>query len=231
MSKFSKGYLYLFFIIFTPIFFLALGASLLFNMTFLYTASFDKYNVSDATQLSEQELKKVASEIQKYFNNGQEYLVITVADLSGDIFVLFDEREQEHMKDVKEIVHLAYGTSVLLLATFVILLFIVYKKKLKEAHAWLIWGGLGTAAAVALCVLLAIADFDSFFNFLHSLFFSEKNSWVFAPDYYLVALFPPDFWIDIGILIGGLIFTGALIMIFIGFWRSGLIYRKIKTYK
>jgi len=215
--------------VFTPIFFLALGASLLFNMTFIYTAGFDKYNVSDTVQLSEHELKKAASEIQKYFNNNQEYLVITVTDLSGDTFMLFDVREQEHMKDVKDVVRLAYSTIVLLLITFVIVLFIAYRRKLKEADTWLICGGIGTIAAVALCALLAIADFDSLFNFLHSLFFLENNSWVFTSDSYLVALFPSNFWVDMSMLVGSLAFVGALIMIFTGLRRSTLMYMKAKT--
>ena len=226
MQKFAQWYTYIFFIVFAPLLFLSLGASLLFNMTFIYTAGFDKYNVGDNAQLSRQELKRVASAIQKYFNNDQEYLIITVADLSGDTFVLFDAHEQEHMKDVKKVVHLAYSASALLLTTFIIVLFVARQRKLKETNAWLIWGGMGAAAAVALCALLAVADFDSFFNFLHSLFFKENGSWVFSPDSYLITLFPTGFWVDMGMLIGGLAFVNALIMIFIGLRRNTLIYRK-----
>ena len=57
-------------------------------------------------------------------------------------------------------------------------------------------------AVIALFALLAlwvVVDFNGFFAAFHSLF-SSAGTWTFSYDSLLICMYPPDFWISMGIL-------------------------------
>ncbi len=77
------------------------------NSLWLYKYGFEKYNISKTTGLSDSELEKVAAGLISYFNSGEEYISLTVLKDSRP-FVLFNQREVTHLKDVKGLIRLDY---------------------------------------------------------------------------------------------------------------------------
>ena len=59
--------------------------------------------------------------------------------------------------------------------------------------------------AILVIVIFAfwfIANFESFFTWIHSLFF-QAGTWTFSSDSLLIAMFPEQFWREMGIVWGG----------------------------
>ncbi len=85
----------------------------------------------------------------------------------------------------------------------------------------LLAGGIVALAVVLLAlVVVATADFDVLFNWLHGLFFA-KDSWFFPDDCLLIRALPLPFWegagmlwgASIGVLAGASIVMGSLLMV------------------
>jgi integral membrane protein (TIGR01906 family) len=116
---------------------------------------------------------------------------------------LFNERELNHMEDVKNLIvnslHLWYLSIVILL----LLALLAYRQQwiptyingLRRGGVWMI--GLAVALGLIAGVGITINPdvFWEFFTFFHTLFF-EGNSWLFYYSDTLIRLFPIRFWQD-----------------------------------
>jgi integral membrane protein (TIGR01906 family) len=212
-----KWFARLFFVIATPVFFLTLAAVVLVNVTPLYSAGFKRFHVDTATNISEEQLKEIAKEIRYYFNNSEKYLQITVSDKHGHEFELFDENEQMHMADVKNLVRLGYGTTVILGLSLIGLIAVGFGRRLPEVSIWLKLGGAATMASVGIVAVLAATNFESLFDFFHQVFF-KTGTWIFdQPGQYLAVLFPQAFWMEMSFLAGVLATIGGAATFFVGF--------------
>ena len=101
------------FILCLPILLISISIGLAVNSLRLYQYGFEKYNVSQTAGLDEAELEKAARGLISYFSSGEEYINLTVVK-DGKPFVLFNQREVAHLKDVKGLIWFDYY---LLLAT------------------------------------------------------------------------------------------------------------------
>ncbi len=141
-----------------------------------------------------------------------------LADLKfDDGSPLFNERELEHMQDVKRItrdgLRLWYLTLAMLLGL----------GAWARARQWLpaflqgLWRGgwltIGLAGAVGLVVLVGMtASPDLFWNFFtafHGIFF-QGDSWLFAYSDTLIRLYPIRFWQDAFLAAAGIVLGGGL---------------------
>jgi len=77
------------------------------NSRVLYNYGFDKYAVSETTDLAEEEVDKVARGLIQYFGSNQESISLVV-EREGEPFELFNAREVLHLEDVKGLFHLDY---------------------------------------------------------------------------------------------------------------------------
>lgn len=70
------------------------------------------------------------------------------------------------------------------------------KRRLGAVLTWTGWLVVGLFAALALWVAI---DFNGFFAAFHSLFFAA-GTWTFAWDSLLICMYPPNFWIGMGVV-------------------------------
>jgi len=173
-----------------------------FNSLWLYKNGFKKYNVSQVTGLSEAELEKAARGLISYFNSDEEYISLTVIK-DGQPFVLFNQREVAHLKDVKGLVqldyHLLLGAAIYVGAYAGIYLF---RRRRRRRLAWGVVGGSSIALGmmIALGIGSTVQGFDQLFTQFH-LFAFANEFWMLDPTKdYLIMLFPEGFWYDIAML-------------------------------
>lgn len=104
---------------------------------------------------------------------------------------VFNERERQHLLDVKVLVHNAFDFLFLLLVFFFVL--VCYNHKLNKGRNWgqiLVYSGMITAG---LPVFLYFMPFEFLFAAFHSVFFAGK-SWIFAQGSALTEVYPIEFW-------------------------------------
>ena len=144
-----------------------------------------------------------------YLSNwsGPRYLGDLV-DQSGDR--LFKDGEVSHMADVKAVILSTFGagTALILLA----LIAVIY---LKRRHNGGVRRGLFAGSIVTLAIIiglgsLAVLGWEQFFTEFHRIFFAN-GTWTFSLQDTLIRLFPGQFWMDAGIVIGGLVLLASLV--------------------
>jgi integral membrane protein (TIGR01906 family) len=115
---------------------------------------------------------------------------------------LYNNRELQHMVDVKNVVS---GAMRVLEVSFVVLVglalwawlgkwFRTYLKGLQR-------GGIVTLAFIALIILFVLVAFDYLFVLFHEIFF-KAGTWTFLYSDTLIRLFPERFWQDTFLVVG-----------------------------
>jgi integral membrane protein (TIGR01906 family) len=194
---------------------LLLSASLAwgFNSAWLYNYGFQKYNVSQDTGLSAQELDKTAHGLINYFNSTQEYINIQVT-AQGKTFSLFTEEEQIHFKDVKALIWLDYEVLLVTLILALLYFFIFYfwqKGRFRRLFfKSLLWGSGLSIVLIGAIGIASFFDFDALFLQFHYLAFTNM---FWSAEGYMLRLFPGGFWYDAFFIMIGIM---ALLAIAIG---------------
>jgi len=171
----------------------------------LYEYGFNKYEVSAATGLDNEELLSVADQMISYFNSDEEFLDID----------LFNQREVTHLKDVKGLIQLAYHLQLASLAYIVV--YVVISFALRRGAFWrdlarrLIWGSGATIALLAVIGLWAVIDFDSLFLLFHLVSFSNEL-WQLSPGDNLLLTFPQGFFNDAALFVAAAAIGEAIII-------------------
>ena len=169
------------------------------NSLWLYQYGFEKYNVNQTTHLVDSELEKAATGLISYFNSDEEYISLTVIK-DGEPFVLFNQREVAHLKDVKGLIWLDYwvllGTLIYALGYAGVSL-LWRRRKYWRRLAWGIVGGSGITLVLMLALGLGtLFNFDQLFLQFHLISFVNEL-WQLDPTKdYLIMLFPQGFWFD-----------------------------------
>ena len=182
------------------------------NSVSLYKYGFEKYNVSQTTGLAEAELEKAATGLIRYFNSDEENISLTVVK-DGKPFVLFNEKEVAHLKDVKGLFRLDYRV---LLGTLVYALayvgFSLWRKNWRQL-AWGLAGGSGLTLALMLALGLGtLLNFNQLFLQLHFISFTNEL-WQLDPTKdYLIMLFPRGFWYDATLFCAVATAVGAVVL-------------------
>jgi integral membrane protein (TIGR01906 family) len=202
------------FILCIPIFLLTGFIAIAINSQWLYEHSFNTYGVEETTGIEAAELDKAATQIIRYFNSSEEYLSVTVIK-DGAAFVLFNEKEVAHMKDVKALVKLDYyvllGSGLYMLLYIALYLFYRRREFLRPLASAVFRGGGITIGLILILGIMAVADFDVFFTAFHMISFAN-DFWLLDPNTdYLIMLFPGGFWYDCVIFIAVAIAVSALI--------------------
>ena len=182
------------------------------NSVSLYKYGFEKYNVSQTTGLAKAELEKAATGLIRYFNSDEENISLTVVK-DGKPFVLFNEKEVAHLKDVKGLFRLDYRV---LLGTLVYALayvgFSLWRKNWRQL-AWGLAGGSGLTLALMLALGLGtLLNFNQLFLQLHFISFTNEL-WQLDPTKdYLIMLFPRGFWYDATLFCAVATAVGAVVL-------------------
>jgi integral membrane protein (TIGR01906 family) len=145
------------------------------------------------------------------FPQGQQAPAPTCQEMT-DCTHLYNDRELQHMVDVKNVVK---GAMRVLLISLIVLLilglwawlgkwFTLYLKGLQR-------GGLVTLIFIGLIILFVLVAFNYLFVLFHEIFF-KAGTWTFLYSDTLIRLFPERFWQDTFLIVGGL--TTALGLLF-----------------
>lgn len=144
-----------------------------------------------------------------------EYL-LNNADLSflaelhfDDGTPIYNERELQHMLDVKNVVQMLLRVWSINLALLALIGLWAWRAgQMNAFRAGLRWGGWLTIGLLMALGAFAAISFWQFFSWFHSLFF-EGDSWIFRYDDTLIRLFPLRFWQDAVLyIVGFAILTG-----------------------
>jgi integral membrane protein (TIGR01906 family) len=127
---------------------------------------------------------------------------------------LYNDRELEHMADVKNVVK---GAMVVLeggFALLVILAIWAWRGNWQDAYLrGLERGGILVIVLIGLIILSVLIAFNYIFIIFHEIFF-KAGTWTFLYSDTLIRLFPERFWQDTFLMVGGLSIALGLLIYF-----------------
>ena len=133
----------------------------------------------------------------------------------NDCTSLYNEREIQHMVDVKQTVQAALRVLYASLAILVVAAAWAWQAGwLDEYRHGLVRGGWLTLLLIGLILIMVIAAFGIIFVAFHEIFF-QAGTWTFLYSDTLIRLFPERFWRDTFLMVGGLTAVLAFLVIFI----------------
>ena len=164
-----------------------------------YERGFARYEVGRRTGLDTAQLSEIARAFIDYFDGRRADLTLVV-ELGGTRRLLFNEREIEHMRDVRHLMDLVRRVQ---LASAAALLgvtlagFAAGRGGFLEPLGRLCLAGAGlTLGVLVLLGGLSLLDFSEAFVQFHLLAFNN-DLWILDPRRdYLIMLFPEGFWFD-----------------------------------
>ncbi len=133
--------------------------------------------------------------------------------LPGSDRPLYNEREIDHMLDVKNLTDAIRRIAVAAAAIVGVGLAVLLVPRATRAYGWrtLFYGGLATVIALAVIALLILVAWPIFFVQFHELLFPPET-WTFSYSDSLIRLFPEQFWFDFGVLVSvGTLVLGGLV--------------------
>jgi integral membrane protein (TIGR01906 family) len=160
----------------------------------------DRYGFTQEDRL---ELAPVAVEFLASPESPEEAIRL-LGEQTFDGELLYEQRELDHMVDVKQRTDIMF--SLMWAAAAIVVLGTValaWREQTRPAA----WQGLFNGAILTGIILAAILAYiligwDSFFTRFHELLF-PPGTWTFDYSTTLIRLFPEKFWFDVGVLIGG----------------------------
>ena len=200
------------FVFAVPLFLFTASVAWAFNDPGVYHRGFQKYRISLATGIAEEDLRQVAGQIRHYFNSTDEPLLVK-ASVFGEEREIFNQREIQHMRDVKRLVWWVYaaaaGSGIYLLAATSWGVAVKGRDFLGVLAQRVIRGVALMGILVAVVGVFALTGFDSLFLKFHQLAFAN-NLWQLDPRRdYLLIIFPQGFWFDATMGVAALTVVGA----------------------
>ncbi|MEV7607041.1 TIGR01906 family membrane protein [Paenarthrobacter sp. NPDC089322] len=123
---------------------------------------------------------------------------------------LFKDTEVSHMADVKLVILSSFGAGLLLIILSIIAILYLRKRSQGGVRRGLFAGSIVTLVIIIGLAVLAVLSWQTFFTEFHRIFFAS-GTWTFSLEDTLIRLFPGQFWVDAGIVIGALVFLAATV--------------------
>ncbi|MDO9546174.1 MAG: TIGR01906 family membrane protein [Pelolinea sp.] len=128
---------------------------------------------------------------------------------------LFNDLEISHMVDVRDLTVGMLLIWRILVAIFLIAIYLGWKYKWLRAITFALGNGAKITFAIILTILIFVwLDFNQLFTVFHQIFF-EGDSWLFYLSDSLIRLFPIKFWQDLFIFIGGFCVLVSSLLLFL----------------
>jgi integral membrane protein (TIGR01906 family) len=165
----------------------------------------------DPYGLTTEERIRLAETCVDYLVTGAGIDLLADLELAGE--PAFEERELEHMVDVKRVLWWILGIGVVggLVAIGGTVALAAQPETRPRAPASLLGGSLLSLGLLAGVGGLMLARWEVFFVGFHQLLF-PPGTWAFPYSDTLIRLFPERFWIDVGMVIVGLLAVGAVVV-------------------
>ncbi|MEG0070358.1 MAG: DUF1461 domain-containing protein [Raoultibacter sp.] len=156
------------------------------------------------TLIFEDAINNAKADIQKWLPKEIDISNIDISGLAkffgttSDAVGLPDDAVK-HLDDVRGVIDKGKLAVVLAAVVALFTAIIVYLTRGRRQIGILLMGAAAfVLAAFATAGLWAAIDFNGFFAFFHSLFFKD-GTWTFSADSLLIQMYPPEFWIGMGI--------------------------------
>ena len=188
----------------------------------VYEYNWTRNQISQNTGIKIDQLNQVSDQIKDYFRDDQEKLEVLLQQPGKEVFNLFNQKEIDHMVDVKNLIRTTIlfervGLT-LLIIFFVFYLFregyISFYENLKRIIlvSFLIWSIL-----LFLIVFGMIVDFNYTFTLFHKIMFTN-DLWILDPNSdFLIMIYPQRFFLEISAAII-ILFILINIIIFLSFY-------------
>jgi len=170
----------------------------------IYEFNWDRNNISYRSNLTNNELDQVSDQIKDYFKNDDEKITINIE--RNKSINLFNQREIDHMVDVKNLIKFTLlFERISLVIIFFTLIISSYINGFKEIQrnliqiiykSFIIWSGI-----ILLIISGMVINFNYTFTLFHKIFF-RNDLWILDPrNDYLLIMFPERFFLEICIII------------------------------
>ncbi len=200
------------------------------SRTFYYK-EYDKLGVAEDIGISAQDLRE-ATDVLLSYTEGKRDDMLIYAEIKGERAPVFNQRETDHMVDVRELFINAKKVGFICLiagAAVLIALFFAAKDKRAVFSGYLLgnWIFLG---AVAVIVIYAALDFNSFWTNFHHVFFTKNDFWILDPRTdNLILMVPEQFFSDLVFrIVAVFLAVAAALAVFSGVMSSVFKKRKKK---
>jgi integral membrane protein (TIGR01906 family) len=130
----------------------------------------------------------------------------------------FNQREVDHMQDVRVVTANIYVAQVVMLIAAALAAFALVRAGPKSAAPTaMLTGASGTLVLLVALVALVLVGFDTFFTAFHRVFFTGET-WLFDFTDTLIRLYPPQFWFDAATVIGVTTIVEAVVLGIAAWW-------------
>lgn len=182
--------------------------------------SFAQYDADERTGIDRAQLDRAAIEIVRYFRNDEALLSIRVIE-DGEERALFNPRETQHMRDVKQLlrgVFRVHEIAFVYIVGYVVAVFLWSRERsMRQLAQQLIAAGAVTAGVLATAAVAVVIGFDTLFRQFHLLSFSN-DFWLLNPRTdHLIQMFPQGFWFDLTLGIGVLTVAEGGLLALVGY--------------
>ena len=192
----------------------------------VYEYNWTRNQISQNTGLKIDQLNEVSDQIKGYFKDDQEKLEILLQQPGRQVFSLFNQKEIDHMIDVKNLIQATLLFEriglLLLLVFFIFFLFREGSKIFYENFKRIILGSfLIWSILLFLIIFGMIVDFNYTFTLFHKIMFTN-DLWILDPNNdFLIMIFPQRFFLEISAAIIILFLLINLIIYFLifSFWK------------
>ncbi len=194
----------------TPFILLALAVRFVASGLFLKFEYFRPGFPADEFGFGAAEREHYATYVIDYLHNldSRRYLADVILPNGEPVFI---SEELAHMADVKALISLLYLIAFIGIIGVIIFALVLSRKNGPGLHLGVRLGSIFTIIFLAGAAVLAFLGWDSFFRGFHQIFFKD-GTWEFYLDDSLIRLFPPQFWVDAGIALGGIVVLLAIIL-------------------
>jgi len=153
--------------------------------------------------------------LRDYFNSDEKLVSIQVMQGNREIS-LFNEKETQHLRDVKSVflfVDHVQEIALVYIMAYVVGVFVWARERpLHRLAVHALTGGLLTIGIIVSLGLVALSGFDQAFEQFHHIAFSN-NLWLLDPATdHLIQMFPEGFWFNVTMFLGGLTLAEAALV-------------------
>lgn len=216
-----------------PLFLTTTTVRIVVNTPALYSYGFDRYDIPKRTGIERKELLSAGRQIREYFNNENALLDVRVVR-GGILRSIYNQREINHMRDVKDLIRNVYVVQFLsglfLLGFIATILGIRGLRSYKDIVRYAGRGSVITIGLVAVAGIASFIGFEKVFLAFHLISFSN-DLWQLDPSKdYLIAMFPQSFFYDATMVIGLAITVEAILLTLVPIvltgWRPWRVLRQ-----
>jgi integral membrane protein (TIGR01906 family) len=177
-----------------------------------YIHEFNKYGIEDVTGMDSSQLNKVVARIQDYLFGKVDSLQLN-AVIDGQNQKVFNEKELEHMKDVRELFKNGFLIRNIMIFLYILTALYLYIKK-EDIFKYTYRGMLFVVLFLIAVVAVVSLDFNRWFIYFHLLFFNNNLWELDVTRDRLIQMLPEGFFSDISYLT---MRNSVIVYIIIGF--------------